>query len=74
MYGLLTTSPFRIPTDTGPLTIYYSTRIPIVDALGAPVLDGLGMPTFQAQPTINQVEQATIDVCFKHANNIGSCI
>ena len=63
MYGLLTTSPFRIPTDPGP------PRIAIVDAQGDPVLDGQGMPTYQAQPAIGRAEQATIDACFKRAKN-----
>ena len=69
MYGLLTTSPFRIPTDSGLLAIYYPARIPIVDAQGDPVLDGLGMPTYQAQPAIRWAEQATIDMRFKRAKN-----
>jgi hypothetical protein len=72
MYGLLRTSPFCIPTDPGPLAIYYPARIPIVDTQRDPVLDGLGLPTYQAQPTTNRVEQATINVRFKHAKNIGS--
>jgi hypothetical protein len=32
MYGLLTTSPFRLPTDPGPLAIYYPPPVPIIDA------------------------------------------
>jgi hypothetical protein len=67
MYGLLTTSPFRIPTDPGPLAVYYPPRIAIVDAQGDPVLDGQGMPTYQAQPAIGRAEQATIDTRFKCA-------
>ena len=67
MYGLITTSPFRIPTDPGPLAIYYPARIPIVDAQGDPFLNGLGLLTYQAQPTINRVEQVTINTRFKPA-------
>ena len=69
MFGLLTTSPFRIPIDPGPLAIYYPARIPIVNAQGDPVLNGLGLPTYQAQPTIDRAEQATIDARFKRAKN-----
>ena len=70
MYSLLTTSPFRIPTDPGPLAMYYLLpRVAIVDAQGDPVLDGLGMPTYQAQPAIGRAEQAIIDTHFKRAKN-----
>ena len=69
MYGLLTATLFRPPTDPGPLAIYYPTRIPIVDLNGDPVFDALGDPTFQAQPATGQAEQATIDASFKHEKN-----
>ena len=69
MYGLLTTSPFRIPTDPGPLVISYPTWIPIVDAQGDLVLNGLGLLTYEAQPAIGRAEQATINARFKRANN-----
>jgi hypothetical protein len=69
MYGLLTTSPFRIPTDPGPLVVYYPPRVAIVDAQRDPVLDGQGMSTYQAQSAIGRAEQATIDARFKHAKN-----
>jgi hypothetical protein len=69
MYGLLTTSPFRIPMDLGPLAIYYPPPVAIVNAQGDPVLNGQGMPTYQAQPTIGRAEQATIDARFKRAKN-----
>ena len=62
MYGLLTITPFRLPTDPGPLAIYYPPKIPIVDAQGDPVLDQTGVPTYQAQPAIGRAEQATINV------------
>ena len=67
MYGLLTTSPFRIPTDPGPLAIYYLPCVAIVDTQGDPVLDGQGMPTYQAQPAIGRAEQAPSDARFKRA-------
>ena len=59
MYGLLTTSPFRIPTDPGLLAVYYPPCVAVIDAQGDPVLDGQGMPTYQAQPAIGWAEQAT---------------
>jgi hypothetical protein len=67
MYGFLTTAPFRIPTDLGPLAIYYPPRVAIVNAQGDPVLDGQGMPTYQAQPAIGRAEQATFNARFKRA-------
>ncbi len=69
MYGLLTTSPFRIPTDPGQQAVYYPPRVAIVDAQGDPVLDGQGIPTYQAHQTIGWAEQATIDARFKRAKN-----
>ena len=69
MYGLLTTSPFHVPTDPGPLAIYYPAKIPIVNTPGDPVLDARGMPTYQSQPAIGQAEQATIDARFKREKN-----
>ena len=69
MYGLLMTSPFRIPTDPGPLAIYYPPRVAIGDAQGNPVLDGQIMPTYQSQPAMGRAEQATINAHFKCAKN-----
>jgi hypothetical protein len=69
MYGLLTTTPFRLPTDPGPLAIYYPPKIPIVDIDGDPMLDALGNPTYIAQPAIGRAEQATIDASFKREKN-----
>ena len=69
MYGLLTRIPFRVPTDPGPLAIYYPPPIEIVDARGDPILDAAGLPTYQAQPTIERAAQATIDAQFKRAKN-----
>ena len=67
MYGLLTTSPFSIPTDPGPLAMDYLPRIAIVNTQGDPVLNGQGMSTYQAQPDIGRAEQATIRVRVKRA-------
>ena len=69
MYGLLTTSPFHVPTDPGPLAIYYPAKISIVNTPGDPVLDARGMPTYQSQPAIGRAEQATIDTRFKREKN-----
>ena len=69
MYSLLTTTLFWLPTDLGPWAIYYPPRVPIIDAQGDPVLNAAGLPTFQAQPTIDCAEQATINACFKRAKN-----
>ncbi len=69
MYALLTTSPFRLPTDPGPLAIYYPPPTQIVNNQGAPVLDAAGQPTYVVQPTIGHAEQATINACFSQARN-----
>jgi hypothetical protein len=69
MYALLTTSPFRLPTDPGPLAIYYPPHTQIVNNQGASVLDAAGRPTYVVQPTIGGAEQATIDACFSRARN-----
>ena len=39
MYGLLTMTPFWLPTDPGPKAVYYPPQISIVNAQGYPVLD-----------------------------------
>ena len=49
MYALLTPTPFRLPSDPGPLAIYYPMPTAIVDNVGAPVLDASGQPTFNVQ-------------------------
>ena len=69
MYGLLRTTPFRLPTDPGPLAIYYPPKIPIVNINGDPMLDALGNPTYIAQPAIGRAEQVTIDTSFKREKN-----
>jgi hypothetical protein len=69
MYGLLTTTPFRIPSNPGSVAIYYPPPVAIVDAQGAPVLDAAGLRTYHAQPTIKRAAQATIDAQLKRAKN-----
>ncbi len=69
MYSLLTRTPFRVPTDPGPLAIYYPPPVPIIDAQGDPVLDGEGLPTYHNQPIIERAAQATIDAQFMRAKN-----
>jgi len=69
MYSLLTTTPFRILSDPGPVAICYPPPVEIVNAQGAPVLDAAGLPTYHTQPTIELAVQATIDAQFKRARN-----
>ena len=69
MYSLLTKTLFRVPTDPGPLAIYYPPPVPIVDAQGDPVLDAVGLPTYHVQPIIERAAQAMIDAQFKRAKN-----
>ena len=69
MYDLLTTTPFQLPTDPGPLAIYYPPPVEIVDVQGDPVLDAAGLRSYHAQPTIEHAAQATIDAQFKRAKN-----
>jgi len=45
MYSLLTMSPFRLPSDPGPMAVYYPPPVEIVDAQGDPVLNLAGNPT-----------------------------
>ncbi len=69
VYALLTMSPFRLPTDLGPMGVYYPPPMPIIDGLCAPVLNAAGQPTFVAQPNITQAEQAAVEAHFSHARN-----
>ena len=69
MYGLLTTTPFRLPSDPGPMAIYYPPPVEIVDAQGDPVLDVTGNPTYHDPPDIPRAVQASIDAQFKRAKN-----
>jgi hypothetical protein len=69
MYGLLTTTLFRIPNDPGSLVIYNPPPVAIVNTDGTPVLDAAGMPTFHAQRDVTRTEQATIHANFKRAKH-----
>ena len=69
MYSLLTPSPFRLPTDPGPMAVYYPPPVEIVDAQGDPVLDAAGNPPYQDPPDIPQAAQSSIDAQFKQAKN-----
>ena len=69
MYSLLTTTPFWLPTDPGPLAIYYPPPVEIVNTQEDPFLDLAGFPTHHNQPTIVHAEQATIDGKFKRTKN-----
>ena len=69
MYGLLTTTLFRIPNDPGPVAIYNPPPVAIVNTDGTPVLNAAGMPTFHAQQDVTRTEQATINANFKRAKH-----
>ncbi len=69
MYSLLTLSPFRLPTDPGPMAVYYPPPVEIVDAQGNPVLDATGNPTYQDPPDTPQAAQSSIDAQFKRSKN-----
>ena len=65
MYSLLTTSPFRLPSDLGPMAVYYPPPVEIVNAQGDPVLDVAGNPAYQDPPDIPRAAQSSIDAQFK---------
>jgi hypothetical protein len=69
MYNLLTTSPFRLPSDPGPMAIYYPPPVETVDAQGDPVLDLAGNPTYRAPPDIPRAAQSSINAQFKREKN-----
>jgi hypothetical protein len=69
MYALLTTPPFLLLADLGALVIYHLPPTPIANIQGVPILNAAGQPTFVAQPTIGQAEQATVDERFSRARN-----
>jgi hypothetical protein len=52
MYSLLTTSQFRLPSNLGPMTVYYPPLVEIVDAQGDPVLDLAENPMYHDPPDI----------------------
>jgi len=64
MYQMLSTSPFRLPSDPGPQAIYYGARTPILDVNGDPELDATGNPTYVPVPALDCTTQATIDADF----------
>ena len=64
MYQMLSTSPFRLPTDPGPQVVYYGARTPILDANGVPELDANGNPRYVAVPALDCTTQALIDANF----------
>ena len=65
MYSLLTTTPFRLPTNPGDQAVYYGPRVPIVDpVMGNPVLDTASNPTYVPVTPLDHATQATIDAAF----------
>ncbi len=69
MYQLLSTSPFCLPNDPGPLAIYYGARVPILDAAGNPVDDATGNATYVPIPALDRAMQATINARFLQERN-----
>ena len=69
MYQMLSTSPFRLPTDPGPQAVYYGARVPILDAAGNPVNDATGNPTYVPIPALDRATQASIDANFLRERN-----
>jgi hypothetical protein len=69
IYARLTTTPFRVPNDPGPVAIYYPPPVAIRDIGGNSILDANGNPTFVTQPPIGCPEQATIDDRFNRVCN-----
>jgi hypothetical protein len=64
MYQMLSTSPFRLPSDPGPQALYYGARVPNFDSNGDPELDENGNPTYVPVPALDRATQATIDADF----------
>ena len=69
MYALLMPTPFWLPSDPGPLAIYYLMPTMIIDNAGAPVLDASEQPTFNVPPPIDHATQAKINLRFSCACN-----
>ena len=66
---MLSTSPFRLPTDPGPQAVYYGARVPILDSSGNPVNDATGNPTYVPVPALDCATQASIDANFVRERN-----
>ena len=66
---LLSRNLFCMPTDPGPIPVYYGPGTPIVNSNRSPVIDKLGNPMFQADPVIDRATQATINAQFVWAKN-----
>ena len=66
---MLSTSPFRLPTDPGPQAVYYGARVPILDSSGNPELDASGNPKYVPIPALDRATQASIDANFAHEQN-----
>ncbi len=64
MYSLLTLSPFRLPTDLGPMAVYYPPPVEIVNAQGDPILYLAGNPTCHDPPDIPRAAQSSIGTQF----------
>jgi len=67
MYSLLTTSPFRLPSNPGPMAIYYPHPVEIADTEGNPVLEVAGNPMYQDPSDIPRAAHASIHAQFKRA-------
>ena len=66
MYLLLSSTAFRLPTDPGPIPVYYGHGTPIVNANRDAVMDAQGNPTFHP---IDCAMQATIEANFARSQN-----
>ncbi len=67
---MLSTSPFRLPTDPGPQAVYYGARVPILNSSGnPPVNDVTGNPTYVPVPALDCATQASIDANFVRERN-----
>ena len=73
MYQMLSTSPFRLPTDPGPQAVYYGARVPILDSSGNPVTDATGNPTYVPIPALDRATQASITLISYVSETTGSC-
>ena len=58
-----------MPTNPGPILVYYGPHTPIVNTTGSPAVDTLQNPTFQVDPMIDRTAQAMINARFVPARN-----